>query len=102
MVGTKTLLRDGEGALVERLGLAEAALSAIKPRDVVEQGAHIGVIRTERLFGDGEGALVGCLGLALLTLGVIDDCERTKCPRKLGPFLAYRSGARPSKWDGLG
>ena len=57
MVGPQRLLRDGEAALVQRLGLGVAALALIQRGQVVQRRADIGVVGAQRLLADGEARL---------------------------------------------
>jgi hypothetical protein len=57
MVRSKRLLSDGEGALVERLGVSVAALVVVEEGQVVEVGGGVGMVRSQRFFSDGEAPL---------------------------------------------
>ena len=70
MVGPQRFLADGEGALVERLGLRVAPLVVVERRQVVEAGGGVGVVGPQRFLADGEGALVERLGLRVAALVV--------------------------------
>ena len=66
MVGAERLLADGQGALVERLGLGVVAHRLVQPRQVVEAGGGVGMLGAERLLADGQGAPVERLGLRVV------------------------------------
>src|SRR5512134_291336 len=52
MVGAERLALQGEGPLIERLGLREAALRSIERRDVDDGGRHLRMLRAEHLLAD--------------------------------------------------
>ena len=68
MIETKDLFSDGQGSLVERLGLLVLALVSVEVCQVVECVRCIGVLRAKYLFSDGQGTLVERLGLLVLAL----------------------------------
>ena len=68
MIGTEGFLRDGQRALVERLGLGVAALSLVEQSEVVQRPRDIGMIGTERLLVDRQRSLVERLGVGVATL----------------------------------
>src|SRR5437773_426700 len=66
-------LADGEGAPVERLGLAELALLAAEFGQVVEALRQLGVVRPEGLLVDGERAPVERLGVRVPALRLVEE-----------------------------
>ena len=50
MFGAEHFLTDGEGAAVERFGVAGAALLAVQRRQVVEAWGGVGVFGAERFI----------------------------------------------------
>ena len=75
MVGAQRFLPDGEGALVERFGVAVAALVTIQPCEIIECRTDVGMIGTPRFFNDRDRALVERLGVAVAALILIQPCE---------------------------
>ena len=63
MIETKDLFSDGQGALVERLGLLVLALDRVEECQVVEGVRCSGMLRAKGLFTNGQGALVEWLGI---------------------------------------
>jgi hypothetical protein len=47
VIRAKRLLRNRQGAPLQRLGLREAALSPVQNGEVVEDGDDVGVVRAE-------------------------------------------------------
>ena len=70
---TQGFLPDGEGALIERLGLGVLTLVVIQRRQVVEARGHEGCFRPQGLLLDGEGALIERPGLGVLALSSVDE-----------------------------
>ena len=66
-------------ALIERLGLAIAALGLIQRRQIVHACKRIGMLLAEHPLAGLERALIERLGLAIAALGLIQlapDCSR--------------------------
>ena len=57
MAGAERLLRDGQRALEQRLGLRVAALPFVKCGQIVQGDSHFGVIRPQSFLLDGQGLL---------------------------------------------
>ena len=70
MLGAECLLADGDGALIERLGLLVAAGVPVEIGQVVEGLGNVRVLGAECLLADGDGALIERLGL-LVAAGAI-------------------------------
>ena len=83
MLGAEGLLVDGDGALVERLGLAVAAGGPVELGQVVEPGGNVRVLGAEGLLVDGDGALEERLGLGVAAGGPV---EQARLLRPLATF----------------
>ena len=73
---------DGQGALVERLGLLVLPLVGVEVGQVIETASGVGVLGSQHAFADGQGALVERLGLLVLPLVVVE----------VGQVIETRSG----------
>ena len=80
MIVTKDLFPDGQGALVERLGLLVLALVPVEDCQVVEQGIGVGIIAPVHSFPNGERASHEWLGFLILsTISQIEPCIIQQC-----------------------
>ena len=75
MVRPQRLFIDRQRALVERLGLAGSALSAIQVREVVDARRHVRVVWPQRLFKDRQRALEQRFGIAVAALSAVQRGE---------------------------
>src|SRR5947209_2506876 len=65
---SQLLLIDGQGSLIQRLGLLVLALCSVEVSQVVEAGGRVGVLWSQLLLIDGQGSLILRLGLLVLAL----------------------------------
>src|SRR5215472_15964711 len=78
MLGPQCLL-DGEGTLIERLGLGILALVRVEEAQIMDTASYQGMTLSQCLFMDGEGALIERFGpgiLAFVHLVTGQDIER--------------------------
>ena len=59
--------------MVNGFGLRVLTFVVVEPRQIVEAGGHVGVLRAQGLFPDRQRPLVKGLGLRVLTLVVIEQ-----------------------------
>ncbi len=71
MVGAERFLPDCQGALLEWLRLAIAALGIVELRQIVERFRDLGMVGAEGLLPDRQGALEERFRLAVTALGNI-------------------------------
>ena len=75
MLRAQRFFNDRDRALVERLGVAVAALVTIKPREVAQRLANVRMVGTQRFFEDRDRTLGERFGAALAALVPIQPCE---------------------------
>ena len=76
----KHLFCDGQGTLVERLGLLVLALVRVEVCQVAEQVIGIGMIAPVPCFPNGERVLHERLGFSILSaISQIDTCIIQQC-----------------------
>src|SRR5437660_722870 len=78
MIRLEHFLFNGQGSLVERLGLAVLALVMVERRQVVEALCDIGVLWLEHFLSNGQGSLVERLGLGVLALVFVEHRQVSK------------------------
>ena len=83
-----------ERALIERLGLAVAALGLIQQRQIVDACERVGMLLAEHPLSGLERALQERLGLAVAALGLIERRQIVHASKRVGMLLA--EGARAS------
>ncbi len=95
MFGAERFFPDVEGAAVQRLRLAVAALVIVERRQVVEAGGGVRMFGAARFFPDGEGAAVQRFGLAVLRALaeiVATLAEKTDCRRGAQSEVLHQAG----------
>src|SRR2546428_7331189 len=70
----KRLFTNGQGTLVERLGLLVLVLLIVEACQVVECARGIGMLRAKRLFPNCQSALVERLRLPVLAPASVEVC----------------------------
>jgi hypothetical protein len=72
MVRPQDTLADGQGTLMERLGLTVATLVTVDLGQVIAAGGGVGMVRPQDTLTNGQGTLMERLGLTVATLGLVD------------------------------
>ena len=103
MVLAQHTLARLQGAPVERLGLAVAALEVVQKRQIVDAGERLGMLLAERALAGLQSALQERLGLAIAALSlvqkrqIIDADQRSGCSlpsmRSLASKARLKSGS---------
>ena len=95
MLFSQHAFADGQGALVERLGLLVLPLVGVEVCQVIETASGVGVLGSQHAFVDGQGALEERLGLLVLPLVAVEDgqvIETTSGVGVLGSQHAFVDG----------
>ncbi len=82
MTGSQHALTNGEGMLIERLGLLVLALLHIEVGEIAKASCSIRMVGL--LFKDGEGMLIERLGLLVLALLYVQAAEVAQGGGSLG------------------
>ena len=84
MVGPQGLLPEGQGPLIEGLGLGLAPPAEVERSQVIEALRDLGVVGAQRLLPEGQGPLIEGLGLGIAPLGIVEHGQVVEALRDLG------------------